>query len=286
MSTHPVVRNTRLSHGGTARSLSWGSGPADLVLLHPNGFCGGVFAPVADRLQRDMHVLALDLRGHGGSSESFDAPLTYEAMAADVLEVFDDLEVDAPIVVGESLGGAVAVLLDRLAPGRARGLLLCEAVAFPARADGPAENPLSSAARRRRSVWPSTVAMHESYSARPPMSELAADAMDAYLLWGTKPTPDGDVELACSPEFEAAIFELAPTPMGGGAAWEHLAALSCPAEVIAGSSSFLPTDFFVAQANRLGTQLHVVGGGHFFLQADAGHAEQLIRAGIEALRSD
>lgn len=281
MTERPAVVQIPLRWGGSARALDWGGAGEDVVVLHPNGFCAGVFDPLARRLAGAFRFVGIDLRGHGGS----DAPghaddYHYAHLAADVLDVMDHLSLAAPTIIGESLGGGVAVLVDRAQPGRLRRLVLCEAVAFPTRSIDPQPNPLSEGARRRRREWPGLEEMRRSYAAKEPLAELAPDALDAYLRWGTRMTERGTVELLCRPEVEATIFELAPTPMGGGAAWQHLDELSCPARVVAGAASFLPPDLFEQQAWRIGVAVQFVPGGHFFLQQDPDVAARLVERSL------
>jgi pimeloyl-ACP methyl ester carboxylesterase len=260
-----------------AAVLDWGGNGPDLLFLHPNGFCAGLFEPLAIRLRDLFRCVAIDLRGHGGSAVSGDADFAYTDLARDVVEVVESLGLRDICLVGESLGGAIGVLADRLQPDRIDQLLLCEAVAFPASTERPEQNSLSEGALRRRVRWPEIEVARTAYASRPPLSELAPEAMDAYLRWGTRPTSDG-VALRCAPATEARIFELAPTPMGGGAAWDHLPEVRGRATVVAGVSSFLPSALFEAQARVLKSDLLLVEGGHFFLQRDAEAASQLIRS--------
>lgn len=256
--------------------LEWGSGPT-VVLLHPNGFCGGLFAPLARRLSGYAHVLAVDIPGHGRS----DPPPTrrgyeFAALAGDVLTALDAVGVTDAAVVGESLGGAVAILADRFRPGVWRHMVLCEAVAFPTAGQVGAGNPLATAARARRRHWPDLATMRRSYATKAPLSELAPEAMDAYLTWGTRRLGDGSIELACHPDDEAMIFEVSAEPGGARAAWNHLPKLSSPSTIVAGSQSFLPGDWFTEQATRANSRHEVVEGGHFFLQADTRRAAGLL----------
>ena len=52
--------------------LDWGGDGECLFLLHPNGFCAGVYAPLAEHLQSLFRVVAVDLRGHGASEMVID----------------------------------------------------------------------------------------------------------------------------------------------------------------------------------------------------------------------
>jgi len=81
-------------------------GDADpVILVHGITENSTFWAPVADRLTSTNRIIALDLRGHGQSSnaESYDLA----AMASDVVAVAEATGVDRPQIVGHSLGGAV-----------------------------------------------------------------------------------------------------------------------------------------------------------------------------------
>ncbi len=258
------------------RVLDWGGNGPAVVLLHPNGFCAGLYEPIARRLGAVARPIAIDLRGHGASSAPPDpADYTFTKLAADVVEVLDQLELRGVAGVGGSLGGAVAVLADRHDPGRWSRLLLAEPIAFPITQTPPhVENPMAAAARRRRRTFNTREDMLESYRHRDPLSQLSADALDAYVRWGTVQDGDG-VHLACEPEIEATIFDVSATPAGAPDAWAHLANLSCPATIMAGRDTFLP-DIFAAQAEQANAELLTVPGGHFVLHEHTDRGADLI----------
>jgi sigma-B regulation protein RsbQ len=103
-----------------------GSGPEDLVLVH--GFQNDVTAwrPFVERIDPDrFSVTQFDLVGCGASSR----PGSWERCSIaeysrDLLAICDDLDIDAPIAIGHSLGGGTVLraALDR--PGRFRGIVL------------------------------------------------------------------------------------------------------------------------------------------------------------------
>jgi len=263
-------------------ALDWGGDGPPLLLLHPNGFCAGVFEPLARRLHDSYRVVGVDLRGHGAS----DAPAGieqcgYRDVAADALAVVDALGLEDVDVVGESLGGSAAVLLDELRPGLLRRLLLCEAIAFPALGDGRG-NQRADGARRRRVVWPSRVAVLESFGGRPPLDVMEPDALRGYVRHGFRDRPDGQVELACPPDVEAWFFEGGAGGDGPQVALEALGALHAEGTVVRGRDTDLPAFFFAAQAEALGAEPLVVPGGHFFLQQSTDLAEQLVRTHLPA----
>lgn len=260
-----------------------------MLVLHPNGFCAGLFDPLARRLTDRFHPIGVDLRAHGGTDVPPDLSHGYAfaRMAEDVLAVLDALGVQRWVALGESLGGGVCSALDERRPGATRRLLLCEAIAFDPAAVGASRPPgtgpggpnsMVVIARRRRAVWPDRATVVDSYGTRPPLDVLAPEALAAYVRWGFVDRSDGQVELACPPDAEATIFEVSGGEDGALGAWRHLDALSAPATVVAGAHSALPQEWFRAQAERANAPFVEVDGGHFFLQEDTARAEQLVRA--------
>ena len=106
-------------------SLEGKRGSAPLVLVHglggsANGFFK-IFLPLARRFSR---VLALDLPGNGFSPLPPAGPLSLEAQL-EVLRDFCTRQVGEPaMVVGNSLGGAMAASLAASSPEKVRALVL------------------------------------------------------------------------------------------------------------------------------------------------------------------
>ncbi|MGK3996296.1 alpha/beta fold hydrolase [Sorangium sp. So ce1024] len=102
-----------------------GTGPLPtVVLLHGIGSSALPYAPVLQRLRRRARrVVAAEAPGHGWSAPPASA-LTPECLTTAMNELLDR-ELDEPaIVVGNSLGGAVAVNFALSSPDRVRGLVL------------------------------------------------------------------------------------------------------------------------------------------------------------------
>lgn len=262
------------------RALDWGGGGPALFLLHPNGFCGGVWAPLADRLRRDerFRPVAVDFRGHGAS----DRPRTrdeyaFAELADDVVAVASHLGVDEAVAAGVSLGGGVAVLVDRASPGLFTRLFLHEPIVFassPTAVDGP--SPMVEIARKRRVVWPDRDAMRRSYGSRPPLAELAPEVLRAYLEWGTVEQADGTVRLACDPDVEATYFELSNSRIGAMDPWHHLPDVRVPVAITAGRTTNLPAELFEQQAERASVDVRWIETGHFGPLDDLDLGERLI----------
>ncbi|MFI5048155.1 MAG: alpha/beta fold hydrolase [Acidimicrobiia bacterium] len=276
----PHVRT--VEHDGLViAALDWGGDGPPLLLQHPNGFCAGVFDPLARRLRGEYRPIGVDVRGHGASDAPGDlSACTFVHAARDVLAVLDALGLDQVVALGQSLGGAAVVILDSLRPGVVHKALLCEAIAFEVLPTGrTGANPMAAAARRRRAVWPDRATVVESYGSRPPLDLLEPEALAAYVRWGFRDLADGTVTLACAPEVEARFFEAATEPDGAAFAFAHLAALQerVPVTVVSSASTNLPQQMFVEQALRTGGEHRRVEGSHFFVQEDTARAAALVR---------
>ncbi len=102
-------------------------GPASgvpLLALHGLTGHGARWRALADEQLRRFRVIAPDLRGHGRST--YLPPWSLEQLAADLLGLIDGYGLDAVPVLAHSFGGAVALHLHRLAPGRVSRLMLID----------------------------------------------------------------------------------------------------------------------------------------------------------------
>lgn len=99
-------------------------GPAPAVVcLHAIGHGASDFAGVRAHLRGRHRVLALDWPGHGASGD--DSVAASAARYTALLAAFiDQLELDRPILLGNSIGGATALRYAAANPERVRGLVL------------------------------------------------------------------------------------------------------------------------------------------------------------------
>jgi pimeloyl-ACP methyl ester carboxylesterase len=113
-------------------------GGPTLVLIHGWACDRGDFDAVAEHLPADYRVLAIDLAEHGESRSTRDV-WTMEEFARDVAAVLEAEAVDRCVVVGHSLGGAVAVEVGRLLPDVVSHVMALDALhylsLFPAQSE-------------------------------------------------------------------------------------------------------------------------------------------------------
>lgn len=103
-----------------------GGGSPAVVFLHGAGADHVTFEAQSARLKsRGARVIDLDLRAHG-SSRPNTATLSAERFVTDVTALIDHLKLNAPVLIGHSLGGNIAQALVRADPTAYAGLVVID----------------------------------------------------------------------------------------------------------------------------------------------------------------
>ncbi|MEN8234575.1 MAG: alpha/beta hydrolase [Actinomycetota bacterium] len=235
---------------------SFGDDLASVLLLHGLGSAGPVWWRVAEALADAGHsCLAPDLRGHGESPLTASYPL--DGYAEDVIE---SCRGPWDLVIGHSLGGAIAVRAGTIDPSFTGALLLVD----------PA---IDLDAEMIREVRANLVAEAEN---PPPVEQLMAD----HPKWH-----HGDcvrkhaAVLATSPEVMAATFDDNPEWMLG----TEMATLPVPVHILgAGTEPLYSTDDFERHREEAGNLTFEVATdtGHSVYRDDA---KTVIQRALELL---
>lgn len=202
--------------GGNIAGLEFG--PADrsldVLFLHANGFNGGTYADILSPLGERLRVLAVDQRGHGRTTlpadpEAHDAWLVFRD---DLLALLQALGETPTVLAGHSMGGTVSLHAAAERMDAAKRLVLFDPVVVTlervaiAGPEGLKNSPLAQGARRRRATFPDREAAFEAYSGRGAFKTWSEASLRGYLADGLLEGEDGQVHLACRPEWEAANF--------------------------------------------------------------------------------
>jgi lipase len=205
-----------------------------LVFLHATGFLARLWQPVAEALATRFDVYALDMRGHGDSDKPPSAGDAYHwrNLVADLRSFCDALSLRRVLVVGHSSGGAAAAYLAATRPEYISHLGLFEPIIFPSDWAPPEDRrfDLAEGARKRRMVWSSADEIVEAYCTRPVFERWRPDVLHLYAEQGTFRREDGQIELKCPGEVEAAFFDNSRSLD----TWHRLPEISCPTLVMWG----------------------------------------------------
>jgi pimeloyl-ACP methyl ester carboxylesterase len=122
----PDVRrvDVEVSPGRKVSSLVWGTGAAELVLVHGGAQNAHTWDTVALALGRPL--VAVDLPGHGHSDGGPDGAISVGSNGRDLATVVAALAPAARGVVGMSLGGLSSIALTAQAPDLVRALVLVD----------------------------------------------------------------------------------------------------------------------------------------------------------------
>ena len=224
------------------RIAGWSTEPGgrapDVIWLHANGFNARTYRNTLAPLGPQLSVLAIDQRGHGGTPQDSAAEGKRDAldMRDDLLGVLDAVSPGRPVILaGHSLGGCVSLLAAGEAPGRVRAIALFDPVILSREATERAiagggaaasESPLVVAARKRRRRFASREAAYGAYHGRAIFSTWPDAAVRDYVEDGFRDLPQGEVELACAPEWESANFAA-----HGHDIWAAMARIEAPVRI-------------------------------------------------------
>ena len=127
-----------------------------IVMIHGLGAQLGNFDQfLMDEMAKTHHCIAIDRPGMGWSARPATAPANPRAQAAYIAEAIDALGLDRPLLVGHSLGGAIALCLALDFPEKISGLALL--APFTSRGDRPspafAGLAIARPWRRKLAAW-------------------------------------------------------------------------------------------------------------------------------------
>jgi pimeloyl-ACP methyl ester carboxylesterase len=158
------------------------------------------FHRIMPRLSKQFTVIAVDLRGVGGSAASVSGYDTAN-MAKDIHELAEQLHLEHVYVAGHDIGGMVAYAFARLYPQTSRGVMMLDA---PLPGLGPWEE-----------IKANPVAWHINFHQVPELPErLLADRQGIYFRYFLAPNTFSDADVRhyvdsyAGPEHLRALLEI------------------------------------------------------------------------------
>jgi pimeloyl-ACP methyl ester carboxylesterase len=248
----------------TISILSAGRGEP-LVCLHGLGGTKASFLPTVAALADRHRVIAMDLPGFGESDKPIAAAYDAPYFAGSVTGLMDELGIESAHVVGNSLGGRVAIELGLLHPERVRSLVLL--------------SPALAWLRDRRWKWLLQLPLPRlgliqptpRWVAEPIVRRMIPGADAGWVAAGV------DEFLRCylTPRGRAAFYDAARNiyldePNGEDGFWTRLGSLECDTLFVWGRNDTLVPLAFMKHVERT-----LPGARH--IELDCGHVPQLER---------
>ncbi len=125
----PTIETVTLADGRTLSVLlAGGASGAPLVFLHGLGGSQSTWANALGELAKEHRVAAIDLPGHGRSDKADPATTDYSVpgLAEPIAEAIETLGLAPAVLIGHSLGGAVALHLAIERPKLVAALILVD----------------------------------------------------------------------------------------------------------------------------------------------------------------
>ena len=229
--------------GASISSLTAGTGPEHVILIHGLGGAKSSFYETVSALTPEYTVHAIDLPGFGSSSKPLRARYDAQYFARHVLRFMDTLALDRAHIVGNSMGGRVALEVGLQAPSRVRTLsLLAPSMAF---LRGREWSPLVRLLRPELAVIPHALGpdqvrrsfwnmIAEPHRVDPVVGDIAAD--EFLRTYRSRP--------ARIAFYAAARNIYLEKPHGSGGFWTRLEGLEPPALFVwGGNDRIVPARF-------------------------------------------
>jgi pimeloyl-ACP methyl ester carboxylesterase len=209
-------------NGLRLRYLEWGepSSPA-ILLLHGFSSTALAWRNVGEALAPRYHVVALDQRGHGASEWDPQQRYTHDDFVADARAVSQELHLAPFVLIGHSMGGAIAYTYAAVHPEDVSRLVIEDSAPRPADDPRPPMQPMQAPVFASRDEVAASVR-----EANPRMApEVVEQRVDVYYVqrpdgtWGYRADVAGvRGALASQPGYEKL--------------WQHVRDIKCPTLVM------------------------------------------------------
>ncbi len=251
-----------------------------------NGFPPQVYEPLLRPFVKRFTTVSLPPRALWGD-EDYHRFHSWQQLADDLLAGLHAHNFTNVVAIGHSFGGVASMLAALKEPQRFRGLILLDPtfinfspplavlIWLAQRFKLTGRFPLVQGALRRRRHFESAEEAYSYFRNKRFFAEWPDETVKLYVTGITRPAPQGGVELAWSPEWEAQYYRhVFPW------SWQKLPQLprNIPLLVIRGESSDTFTAAGMVRLKRLVPQakVQVVKGGHLFPMTNIEETQGLI----------
>jgi molybdate transport system substrate-binding protein len=214
--------------------LDWGNeGKPPFILLHGISRTAHTFDHVARRYQKDYHVIAIDMRGHGDSAWDPNAQYLVEDYVKDIEGIVGQLQLRNLVMMGNSTGGRVVQVMAGLHPDLVSRIVVEDV--GPERpasiADGFAQRVQQE--RAEDTSWASEDELFAQTKKQNP--SVSDEILRAYVKSAVKRRADGRLVWKRDPQLSKGfvVTEL----------WRYIGKITCPTiYILGGKSTIVPVE--------------------------------------------
>ena len=223
--THLFTYDQNTKHGIAGVSYGASDAPVRMVFLHANGFHGHAYRTLLEPFARaqNIHILALDLRGHGGTTleakiENYHNWQIHVHDIAHILRQHVFSQASPKIILaGHSMGANVAILLAQAFDNNIEKVLAFDPVIAPfmmhvivrlpfGRQLMGRVFPIARQAGQRREHFESFEKAYQHYRSRGLFKKFTDEAVWDYVSVGFRQAQNGHVVMSCSALWEKRGF--------------------------------------------------------------------------------
>jgi lipase len=231
----PILKSVDI--GDASLQYLWyeGNGPT-LIFLHSTGFLPWLWHPIARTLTDSFKIISPYFCDHR-SADPENGGLDWLLLAEDFTKFCECLEINSPLMIGHSMGGAIMTIAGGHFGLSIEKLMLIEPIflprevyTIPMTVD---QHPLAGKSIKRKNDWQDVSEAMTYLKSKPLFQAWNDEMLDLYVQYGMAPSENGGLELACHPRKEAALF------MGslGYDPWPIISNVKCPVLVVEGENS-------------------------------------------------
>jgi lipase len=259
----PQICTQNIGDAELSYLLYEGDGPP-LIFLHATGFLPWLWHPLAGDLASNYRIIAPSFCEHRDSDPE-SGGLSWSTLAEDTVRLCSALQLKKPFLVGHSMGATVHLIAHTLYGLDAAGMVLIEPILLPTEyyrgRMSVDEHPFAAKAIRRTNFWHNRDEAMTYLRSRSLFHAWDDEMLEIYIRYGMMQGKNGGLQLACSPQREAALF------MGGRQydPWPLLPQVSCPVLLVEGEKSEMAGFIDLARIQSL-----IMGSKHHLVK-DAGH---------------
>jgi pimeloyl-ACP methyl ester carboxylesterase len=193
--------------------------PVEIMFLHATGFNAITYQSILEPLGTQAHVAAVDMRGHGRSKlPAHPSRLnSWNRFRDDVIQILEQTSPNGTVLAGHSMGATVSLLVAARRPDLVRALVLVDPVLMktayyrwrniPLVGQLGSASALSKGALRRRKVFGSPQEAADTLRGRGAFKTWRSPFLDDYVIDGVLRQDNGEFALACTPQWESAVFK-------------------------------------------------------------------------------